>query len=275
MGKNGKIKLLVQIAAFGSDGIERVAKHQHPAVEGVHWLVSLQTDGKPVDIPDSLKRRTDFDIIVSQDRGVARNRNHALDYPSDAPLVLLSDDDIDYTSEGLSAIINAFDEYPDADVLCFRYRCDGRYIKAYGDRVYDLKKPPFGWYPTTFEIAFRRDTCPKTRFNEKVGPGSGILITGEDTVWFRDAMRRGAKGYLLPIDICSHNQPTTGERLAEDPRFIRAHGAIMTHLKPLSWMPRLLLHARRSRVSTLRYLRFAYGGAWFALKSRLFRHSGQ
>ena len=64
MEHSGKVKLLVQIAAFEQAGIDRVAAHSHPPVEGVKYLVSLQAPNGQVSIPKELSNREDFDIII-------------------------------------------------------------------------------------------------------------------------------------------------------------------------------------------------------------------
>lgn len=265
--------LQVQIAAFGQEGIDRVAAHQHPQIEGVRWLVSLQMPEGEVRIPDALAVRQDFDIIIHRDKGLARNRNHALDFPSDSGIVLIADDDIDYSAEGLLALIQAFADYPEADIICCRYLNNGQYVKNYGDgTVFSLKKPPFGWYVSSIEMAFRREVVGSLRFNENTGIGSGKLIAGEDSIFFVDLLRQGANGICAPIDIGSHNHDTTGERLQTDPEFLKSHGACLTHIKPVTWFPRLLLHARRNSLPFFSCLRHTLAGAVYALIHRPFKN---
>lgn len=263
-------QLQVQIVAFGQDGIDRVVSHKHPVMKEVRWLVSIQSGGKEITIPSILKERNDFDILVHDDHGVSRNRNYALDFQNEAPLVLLSDDDVDYEPEGLLRVIESFRLYPDADILCFRYTCNGRYYKPYRSSVFSLDKIPRGWYPSTIEMAFRRNSAPKVRFNELVGPGSDVIKIGEDTVWFNDMLRNGAKGYFIPEDICRHDQLSSGERLKTSYEFIFAHGAVMTHIYPLTWFPRLIVHGMRSRVNFVKYLSISLKGATYAIKEKIF-----
>lgn len=271
MEPGNKVILQVQIAVYGDDGIKRVAAHSHPKVEGVRWLVSWQSTDPTTSLPSELAERDDMDVIVNYDKGLAKNRNHALDFKCDAPLVLLSDDDVDYTEEGLRIVIDSFDKYPEADILCFRYTCKGQFVKNYGTTVFDLRHPPFGWYPSTIEIAFRRKIIQGIKFNEKVGLGSGFLVIGEDSVFFHDLIKKGAGGYGIPLTICIHNQHSTGERCAEEPDFLFAHGAIMTYLKPLTWFPRLLLHAHRSKQPYFKYLKYTLRGACHAYSKHLFK----
>lgn len=270
MGKDTEVILQVQIAAYGAEGIARVAEHRHPKIEGVRWLVSWQMPEGDAKIPAELSEREDFDILINKDRGVSKNRNHALEYPCNSPYVLLSDDDIDYSTEGILQLIDAFKEHSDADIICCRYKCDGKYIKNYGEGTFSLSRPLKGWYPVTFEMAFRRKSLGEVRFNEKIGPGAGKIIAGEDTIWFSDMMKKGAKGVCVPIDLCEHPGLSTGERLATDPDFLFAKGAMMTSLKPISWFPRVIVHAFRSPLPAYKYLYYTLKGALFVYTHKIF-----
>lgn len=267
-----KMILQIQIVAFRQEGIDRVAAHNHPRIDGVKWLVSLQTGDRKVSVPASLSERDDFTVIVHEDTGVARNRNHALDFPDNSDWVLFSDDDADYSDDGVHAVLEAIKKYgQEANVLCFRYLSNGCFVKNYGDDVTDLRKPPRGWYPSTLEMAFRRDAFPVVRFNEFFGPGSGRFMTGEDTVWFSDVMRRKqARALLVPVTVCNHDSDSTGIRMKNTTDFIKAHGSMMFHLKPVTWAPRLVVHALRSDVPFVRYMKNALSGVADALRYRVF-----
>ena len=261
----------VQIAAYGQAGLDRVAAHVHPETEGVRWLVSVQDGGEEILIPENLALRKDFDIIVSSDKGVSKNRNHALDYACDSEIVLLSDDDVDYNEAGLKRLMEAFEQHPEADFICCRYKSFGEYTKNYGTGEFDVRKAPFGWYPTTFEMAYRRKKAEGIRFNENVGPGSGKLISGEDSVFYSDLLRKGLHGVGLPIDLCEHNGATTGERLATDPEFLKAKGACVMYEKPVTWFPRFLVHAHRAPIPFFKYLKYTIGGVMYARRERIFK----
>lgn len=263
--------LQVQIVTYGQAGLDRLSAHRHPQIDGVRWLVSCQNPDGPVSIPPDLDSREDFTFVFHADCGVIRNRNHALDAtdPS-AAIILLGDDDADYNEEGIRALVEAFERHPSAGIMCFRYRCLGRYVKPYGDGEFDLASPPKGWYPGAIEIAFRRSALGDIRFNENLALLSDKIQAGEDTVFFTDMMRR-TSGLGIPVDLCEHNNPGTGERMGHDPEFIKLHGACMTHIKPFSWPLRLVAHAWRSPVPTLFYLRHAFEGARLARRLKIFK----
>ena len=98
-----------------------------------------------------------------------------------------------------------------------------------------------------------------------------LITYSRRSIWFYDLIRNGAKGVCIPIDLCQHNGPTTSERLASNPNLLMAHGACMTHIKPYSWFPRLILHAYRSHISFLKCLKYTMKGAIYAYRNSIFK----
>lgn len=270
MGRGGPIELQVQLCLYGAEGMKRLLAAEHPAVDGVGWLVSWQLPDGPLPVPEEISSRDDFEVIISHDRGLSRNRNHALAHPAGAPLILIGDDDVSYSADALRELIETFRRHPEADVVCCRYTCFGRYTKPYGQGEISVACPPFGWYLTSFELAMRRSCLNGLRFNENLGLGAPRLVAGEETVFLHDLLRRGAKGIIVPVDIGTHDHPTTGERLRTDPRFLFTHGAVHTHIHPCTWPLRLLLHAVRTPMPWLKCLRHTVAGAFYAFREGIF-----
>ena len=119
--RDRKPELQVMICTYGRDGLRRIASSQHPEVEGIEYLVSVQHD--PDDdiypIPKELDR-VDFRLFPTPTRGLSVNRNMALSLAS-APILLISDDDVEYTKNGLRSVIDAFHEHRAA--ARFPYKC--------------------------------------------------------------------------------------------------------------------------------------------------------
>lgn len=233
--------LQVLICTYGAEGIARVAASVHPAVSGVGYLVSWQTDGD-TSLPESLDR-PDFRIMVSTTKGLSVNRNIALSLAS-APLILISDDDVDYTEEGLKDVIEAFSKHPGIDIITFRY-ASASHTKFYPSAPCGLAHPAKGYFVTSFEIAFRRESVQgRLWFNENFGIGA-IFPSGEEDVFLRDCLDTGLKGLFLPITIAHHDSTTTSERnlmLASRPQ---TKGAVFLRLHPRDWPLRMIAHALR------------------------------
>lgn len=236
-----RLKLQVLICTYGKDGIGRVAEGKHPPIEGVEYLVSWQTD-EECPLPKALVR-DDFLIFRSATKGLAVNRNIALSKAS-APILLISDDDVDYYEDGLNAVISAFHDNTEADIITFCYKSIHS-SKNYPSRSCCLEKKPKGYYVSSIEIAFRRHAVQKKIwFNENFGIGASFP-SGEEDIFLKDCLDKGLKGMFLPITIASHDETTTSERNLMLTSRPQTKGAVFLRLHPYTWPLRMMVHAVR------------------------------
>lgn len=237
-----EMQLQVLICTFGRNGIERVASGKHPEVPGVQYLVSWQAC-EGLDVPEALMRR-DFVIHRTATTGLSKNRNDALAHAT-APLLLISDDDVDYTAEGLTGVINSFEANPNADLLVFRFDCN-KGNKFYPDYSFSLSHPPKGYYTSSIEIALRRNSLTNHNiwFNENFGIGA-IFPSGEEDILIKDCLNAGMTGHFVPLTIARHDADTTSHKNLSLPTRPQTRGAIFLHLHPKSWSLRMIVHAIR------------------------------
>lgn len=235
------VKLQVLICTCGEEGIRRVAEGKHPEVGGVEYLVSWQAS-EGIAVPEILKR-PDFRIARAESIGLSRNRNHALSQ-STSPLMLISDDDADYTAERLQRVIREFDARPDEDILTFRFESGVR-TKNYPAESFPLDSPPHGWYVSSLEIAFRNTVIDKrVHFNEHFGIGAEFP-SGEEGLFLHDCLAAGLRGRYIPVTIAYHESLSTGssnQKLATRPM---TKGAVFLRTHPRSWFARMVVHALR------------------------------
>ncbi|MDE6741808.1 MAG: glycosyltransferase [Muribaculaceae bacterium] len=272
--KRTKPQLQVMICTYGRDGIERVARSSHPEVDGVEYLVSWQTEGQQP-YPKNLDRK-DFKIITTDTKGLSVNRNIALAMAS-APVLLISDDDVDYTEEGLREVLDTFKNLNNVDIATFRY-VSSSHSKSYPSTQCDLASPAKGYFPTSFEIAFRRTSVQGTVwFNENFGIGA-TFPSGEEDIFLRDCLDIGLKGLFLPITIARHDGTTTSDRNLMLPSRPLTKGAVFRRLHPRDWPLRMIIHALREIPlwrkgvvpSPLSYCRNWLKGASMARKQKVF-----
>lgn len=233
------IKLQVLICTYGADGIDRVALGKHPKTDGVEYLVSWQAS-EGVAVPDAIQRE-DFKIYRTNTKGLSKNRNHALSKAT-APLLLISDDDVDYTPEGLNAVMDSFGQNPGMDILTFKYDSSAS-SKQYPSRTFTLDFPPKGYFTSSIEMAFRRDALQgKIWFNESFGIGA-TFPSGEEDIFIKDCLNSGLKGRFLPCIIARHDEETTSGRNLKLPSRPQTKGAVFLHLHPKDWFLRMIRHA--------------------------------
>ena len=135
-------------------------------------------------------------MISTDTIGVGINRNLALQL-SKADILLFADDDIVYYDGELREVVNAFQQFPDADVIFF-----GIDMTRDGE-VFDKRRNKAGrvhlWNSLRYgcaRMAIRRDAVIKNRlaFSTLFGGGS-LYGSGEDTILIRDCFHAGLRVY--------------------------------------------------------------------------------
>lgn len=235
------VKLDVLIVTHGENGLEMVKKMRLPRIESIRYIVSWQCHSDRV--PQSIESRDDIEIYKFDDIGSSRNHNHTIELAR-APYCLLADNDLNYSAEGLQAIINTYEENPQIDVATFMYEPINRF---YPSEVTDLTTSiPKGYSVNMCVISFRRERLGKVRFNELFGINAPYKCA-EDEVFFHDCRKAGLRCCFFPIVITQHNHLSTGERPVTDPAMARGMGALLRHLYPFaSGLPRVPLMAWRN-----------------------------
>lgn len=225
-----KLQIEILICTI-DDGIKKVPFILMPPIDGLGYIVSMQytDDFFLQDIPSSVLEREDVLFSKIPGKGLSINRNNALSLAT-ADLLLTADDDNIYSEENIRNIVNAFENLPDADIICFEsVSYTGKAIKKYPEEMmpYDFALK-LGYYPSSFEIAMRRRVG--TRFDGRFGLGSGCLCAGEEDVFLKDAATQGYNIYFVPEVICSTNPDTTGNNFIGNPVLQATKGAVFKHL---------------------------------------------
>lgn len=234
------MNLQVLISTMGGEGIKRAAAVPVAPVPDVSYIVGWQMpEGE---LPLAL-RRDDIRVITSFERGLSRNRNLLLDHAT-ADVLLIADDDLEYSPERLLTVIKAFENDPALELALFRY--EGADVKRYPVRESSLTEHlPKGYYVTSFEIALRRDSdAGRHRFNVLLGLGAESLLAGEESLFVQQLLHRGARVKFFPVTIVRHEGLTTGNRPLA-PGVVRADGALIRLTYPMSWPLRIPLKAYR------------------------------
>lgn len=135
-------------------------------------------------------------MISTGTTGVGTNRNLALEL-AQGEILLFADDDIVYYDKDLQGVVDAFREFPDADVIFFGIDMtkngevfDKRRNKV--SRVHLWNSLRYG----TARMAVRRQAVLQhhLRFSTLFGGGC-MYSSGEDTIFIRSCARAGLKMY--------------------------------------------------------------------------------
>lgn len=236
------LTLEVLIATCGADGARKVAAMNLPELPRVSYLVSWQNSAE-TEIPLSLSQRQDVRIIRLDGLGLSRNRNNCLDNAL-GDILLIADDDLEFYSEGLQAILTVFEANPELEYASFRF--DSEASKPYPTIETSLATLPKDFYQVSFEIALRRNSrAGKLRFNESFGLGAEKFTAGEEEFFLKKAQINRINCRFFPITIGRHPGLSTGVRHRLADGTIRSRGVFTVIEYPFTAFLRIPLAAWR------------------------------
>lgn len=135
-------------------------------------------------------------MISTQTRGVGVNRNLALTYAS-AEYCLFADDDVVYCDDLEGIVVGEFEAHPDADVFVFHLdtsdpvRKQQEYPRT--RKCKPFEKKPWGGVRIAVKLSAVRKA--NVWFTTLFGGGC-VFPSGEDSMWLRDASRKGLTFYV-------------------------------------------------------------------------------
>ena len=143
------------------------------------------------------KEYADVLWVDSNEIGLSKSRNMALDNASGDYLVV-ADDDLEYVDGYNNTICDAFKKNPNADVIVFQVEGIEHEFKKYGrkaKRLFYLGS----LHVSSVEIVIRKDSIKKynIRFAEEFGAGAKYKM-GEENIFLFDCLKAGMKIYYEP-----------------------------------------------------------------------------
>lgn len=160
------------------------------------------------------------------ERGVGLSRNTAL-MRAERDICLFSDDDLIYRDGYEEKIIQAFEDFPEADVLVFN-------IQSIGNKKsrYQIQKPMrirwfnFARYGAA-RTAIRRTSILQHHLSFSLLFGGGAQYScGEDTLFLHDCLKAGLRIYAVPITLADVDDSTSSWFRGYDEKFLMDRGAL-------------------------------------------------
>lgn len=171
-------------------------------------------------------------MITTNQRGVGKNRNNALEYAC-ADICLLSDQDMFYF-EGYHKIVErAFNEIPLADMIIFNIDTIGTQIRR--RRNNRIKKIHFynALNYGAVRIAFKRERILQKNIWFSILFGGGCIYShGEDSIFIREALRKKLRIYVYPETIGCVKQIESSWFSGYNEKFFFDKGALVKMLFP-------------------------------------------
>lgn len=168
------------------------------------------------------------------DKGVGKNRNHAL-MNATSDIALLADDDITYYDNYEEIICESFFKYKNADVLIFNLEdsSNERYIikKSFKVNYYNFMR--FGAVRIAFKV--NKVKLNTIYFNEFFGGGCKYSH-GEDTLFLKKCLDANLKIYAIPlyIGIINYNRPSTWN-VGYNDKYFSDQGKLYKCITPRFW----------------------------------------
>jgi glycosyltransferase involved in cell wall biosynthesis len=171
-------------------------------------------------------------IISTTGRGVGKNRNIAL-LNATADIILFADDDMVYEDKYQKGVISAFESLPDADIILFNIektiKEKNDYIIKSIDRVRIYNFLRYG----TLRIACRRDGILKANLWFSLLFGGGAQYSsGEDSLFLREALRKGLKIYKYPFKIAITSNDTSTWFKGFNKKYFKDKGVFLANAFP-------------------------------------------
>ena len=157
---------------------------------------------------------------------------------------MISDDDVEYSAEGIESMMGYVDSHPSTAVFTFILERSGTPVYPACETVLEGRYPK-GYRVCSCEMVVRKSLLGDLRFHPDFGINSPDMHAGEDELFHLTAMRRGLECRFAPILIGRHPHAHTGFGKKMSAKVLRAQGCVATLLYPRSFMPRLLLKTWR------------------------------
>lgn len=180
------------------------------------------------------KRSKTIEMFTLNERGVGLSRNTAL-MRATADVVLIADDDICYVDGYEQLVAKAFEDRPDADMILFNFQSTNpdrpEYLIGKEGRVRWYNSLRYG----AFRIALRTASFRKKNLTFSLEFGGGApYMSGEDSLFIYNAIKRGLVAYAVPIGLGTVTHETSTWFHGYDEKFFLDKGALFAAISK-SW----------------------------------------
>lgn len=187
----------------------------HQKDDSLYTEMNLQTDVVLANQCDEYSYRvyteadgSKVELISTADRGVGKNRNKGIMHSS-GKYLLCSDQDMIYVDGYEKIVEDAFNKCPKADIIVFNLEFLNRITLCTRKAVTRFKRIRL-WNSMrygTARIAMKKSAVDKACLSFSTLYGGGAKYSsGEDTLFIREALRKGLKMYYCPAVIAKVKQ---------------------------------------------------------------------
>lgn len=235
--------------------LEVLVACMHQKDDSLYREMNLQTDAILANQCDefSYKEFTQSNgktvkLISTHDRGVGKNRNKALIYAT-GEYLLCADQDMIYENDYEKIVIEAFKTAPKADIIAFNLHYLNRFTP--GRKPGKKFKRIHVWNSMRYgaaRMAIRKNALEKANlsFSHLYG-GGAKYSSGEDSLFIREALRKGLKMYYSPQIIAKVKQEESSWFKGYNDKFFTDKGILIANAFPLAKHILLYYYAYKMR----------------------------
>lgn len=220
--------------------VEVLVACMHQTDDSLYKDMNLQTDAILANQTDEFSYKEYIEangckvkLISTNDRGVGKNRNKALQFAT-GDYLLCADEDMIY-EDGYSELVSEmFDVQKKADIIVFNLTYLNRYTP--GRRAGRRFKRIHFWNSMRYgaaRIAIKRSALEKATLSFSTLYGGGAKYSsGEDSLFIREALRKGLKMYYCPIVIAKVKQQESSWFYGYTDKFFIDKGILIANAFP-------------------------------------------
>ena len=163
------------------------------------------------------------------ERGVGLSRNTALFHAS-GDICLFSDEDIVLYPGYEKAVLAAFEENPDGDIITFNFKVDPSRATYYNKEKKRIRWYNYGRYPT-YAVAARLEALRRANVSFSLLFGGGARYSnGEDSLFLRDCLKAGLRIYSHTVCIGEEKERESTWFTGYHEKFFRDRGVLYHYL---------------------------------------------
>lgn len=169
------------------------------------------------------------------EKGLSKSRNHAIN-KSQFDICVIADDDMRYVDGFEKIIFEAFNNFPNADIIAFYVSSDNPNNKKnklkYGkiNKLNSLKIQ-------SVQLAFKKKSIVNNGilFDEKFGAGTDLYM-GEENIFIFDCIKKGLNIYSYPVEIAKLDNSESTWFEGYNKKFFVVKGACFYRMSKYFWI---------------------------------------
>lgn len=221
------MKIAIGISTM-NEGIYSALANSVDASRVCDIIICQQVTDKSAVFPLDNYNLNSVNVMTKFEKGLSRSRNTLLQAAIDQgyDFLIISDDDVKYSAEGLRDLIENLPLYRHQHLQFQSTNEHGNLRKSYKNQSFILSSLDI-LKVSSIEMCLNLGLLKQQniRFDESFGLGAAWPV-GEEAVVLADIQHSGQEIVFLPIAVTNHPDESTGEKLFYDVLMLKSRGVL-------------------------------------------------